>query len=165
MAHCEEPIVGFSARGKQEFFKEFLETQQWEGLRLLPCLAEAEGDGLRENKPHKGSPQPSGSEMGGRLSSSTTVSGSGNRIPVCPFLTALQIPLQPLPQPRCRNERNRISSSCRSSSNSPHCQSGKRLETRRTGVPSVRSPEGVCTCLSAGGDERPGAERVRGRGL
>ncbi|XP_073894697.1 proline-rich protein 3 isoform X4 [Macaca fascicularis] len=61
--------------------------------------------------------------------------GSGNRIPACPFLTTLQIPLQPLPQPRCRNERSRISTSHRHSSN-PHCPSGKRLEMRRMGVPS-----------------------------
>lgn len=89
---------------------------------------------MRE-EPHKDSPQPSGSEMAGASASvSTAPPGSGNRIPACPFLTALQIPLQPLPQPRCRNERSRISSS--SCSSSPHCQSGMRLETRRMGAPS-----------------------------
>ncbi|XP_070217365.1 proline-rich protein 3 isoform X4 [Bos mutus] len=90
---------------------------------------------MRE-EPHKDSPQPSGSEMAGASASvSTAPPGSGNRIPACPFLTALQIPLQPLPQPRCRNERSRISSS--SCSSSPHCQSGMRLETRRMGAPST----------------------------
>lgn len=66
---------------------------------------------------------------------------------VCPFLTALQILLQPLPQPRCLNERSRISSSSRRSI--PHCPTGTSLETKRTRValvkvqPSVNySPEG-----------------------
>ena len=107
-------------------------------------------------EPHKDSPQPSGSEMAGASASvSTAPPGSGNRIPACPFLTALQIPLQPLPQPRCRNERSRISrSSC---SSSPHCQSGMNLETRRMGAPLVRSPGGVRTCLSACRGEGLGA--------
>ena len=88
------------------------------------------------------------------------------RPPLCSdeLLTALQRPLQPLPQPRCRNERSRISSSRRHRI-SPRCQSGKRLETRRMGVPSVRSPGGVCTYLSAGRGEELGSEKVRGRGL
>ena len=117
---------------------------------------------MRE-EPHKDSPQPSGSEMAGASASvSTAPPGSGNRIPACPFLTALQIPLQPLPQPRCRNERSRISSS--SCSSNPHCQSGMRLETRRMGAPSVRSPGGVRTCLSACRGEGLELKRCGGEG-
>lgn len=66
---------------------------------------------------------------------------------VCHFLTALQILLQPLPQPLCRNERSRTSSSRRRSIS--HCPSGTSLETRRMNAPWVKvqpsvnySPEG-----------------------
>lgn len=65
---------------------------------------------------------------------------------VCPFLTALQILLQPLPQPRCLNERSRISSSSHRSI--PHCPTGKIPETKRTRVPLVRGR--ACTRLAAG---------------
>lgn len=62
---------------------------------------------------------------------------------VCPCLTALQSLLQPLPQPRCRNERSRISSSSSNSrrrrhNNSPHCGTGTSPETRRMRVPLVK---------------------------
>lgn len=68
---------------------------------------------------------------------------------VCPFLTALQILLQPLPQPLCRNERSRTSRRrCRSSSNISHCLSGTSLEMRRMSAPWVRGR--ACTRLSAG---------------
>lgn len=106
-------------------------------------------------------PPPAGSGMAKASGSRPTAHPEAETSPVCPFLTALQILLQPLPpQPRCPNARSRICSSSSSRHNTLHCPTGTSLETRRTRVPLVRGR--ACTCLSAG--PGLGAERGAGEG-
>lgn len=106
-------------------------------------------------------PTPPGSGMARAVVTRPTAHPEAEGKLVCPFLTALQIllQLQPLPQPLCRNERSRTSSSRRRSIS--HCPSGTSLETRRMSAPWVRGR--ACTCLSAG--QGLGENEVRGRRL
>lgn len=86
--------------------------------------------------------------------------GNGSRVPACPFLTALQSALQPLPQLRCRNERSRVSSSRRHSI--LHCPIAKRLEMKRR-APSVEVQTSLNYSPRKGEEERTDWPAVKDR--